>query len=320
MLVVAHKATPRRRSSRRGRATRRNASIDIPAVSRPAPPPQASARLYHAICAVCGRVSFYLLFRHSSSRWACSPQSSTGRTPAPRPRCERNGGDAHPHPPRGSRIAEAHTREHKSLRVDDRVRPTQLPQRQALAVRQHGAALDRRRDAGGRASVPAHHRLPRPRQARRRNRARPRPPPPRGHRDVADQRATVPALSGESRRLGSRAARCRCGRRALARARAPRDARFAMAEAEVRAASDETTAGRPSRSSAQPVLGRPLGRQSGSEPRTVARAGGTGHRPAVLLFEADRRSAECALLDRRGAAVAAPVYLSDTVPEKVNGR
>src|SRR4051794_17961214 len=55
------------------------------------------------------------------------------------------------------------------------MRPAQRAQRQALAIGRHGAALDRCRDARGRAPVPAHHRLHRPRQARHRDRARPRP-------------------------------------------------------------------------------------------------------------------------------------------------
>ena len=50
-----------------------------------------------------------------------------------------HGGDAHAHPPRHPRIAEANAREHQPVRVDDRVRAAQRAQRQALAVRRHGA-------------------------------------------------------------------------------------------------------------------------------------------------------------------------------------
>jgi len=71
----------------------------------------------------------------------------------------------------------------------DRVRQAQLAQRQALAERRHGAALDRRRHARSRATVPADHRLQGPRQARHRDRARPRRrtnrPHPRGGRTLA---------------------------------------------------------------------------------------------------------------------------------------
>ena len=49
-----------------------------------------------------------------------------------------HGGDAHPHPPRGPWQAQEHAREHEPDRVDDRHRPAQQPQRQALAVRRHG--------------------------------------------------------------------------------------------------------------------------------------------------------------------------------------
>ena len=87
--------------------------------------------------------------------------------------------DAHPHPPRRPRPAEAHARIDQSLRVDDRMRPAHQPQRQALAVRRDVPTLDRRRHARSRASVPADHRLPRSRQARHRDRARPQPPPAR---------------------------------------------------------------------------------------------------------------------------------------------
>ena len=71
----------------------------------------------------------------------------------------------------------------RTHRVDDRDRPPHQPQRQALAIRRHVPALDRRRHARSRAAVPQSHRLQRPRQARDRGRARPhrpaRPSPPR---------------------------------------------------------------------------------------------------------------------------------------------
>ena len=85
--------------------------------------------------------------------------------------------DAHPHPPRRPRPAEAHARVDQSLRVDDRDRPTHQPQHQALVLRRNVPALDRRRHTRSRASVPADHRLPRSRQARHRDRTRPHPPP-----------------------------------------------------------------------------------------------------------------------------------------------
>jgi putative transposase len=90
-------------------------------------------------------------------------------------RARRPGGDAHPDPPRDPRQPQEDAPEHEPVRVDDRMRPAQRAQRQALAVGRHGAALDRYRDARGRAPVPAHHRLRRPRQAGHRDRARPRP-------------------------------------------------------------------------------------------------------------------------------------------------
>ena len=57
-------------------------------------------------------------------------------------------------------------------REHDRVHPPLEPQRQALAERQHGAALDRRRDARSRATVPARDRRRRSREARDRRRGR----------------------------------------------------------------------------------------------------------------------------------------------------
>ena len=83
--------------------------------------------------------------------------------------------DAHRHPPRRQGRAEAHAAEHQPVRVDDRVRPPHLAQRQALAVRRHVPALDRRRDARSRTTVPPNHRPRRPRQARPHRRTRDRP-------------------------------------------------------------------------------------------------------------------------------------------------
>jgi hypothetical protein len=54
-------------------------------------------------------------------------------------------------------------------------RPPIQPQRQALAVRRDVPALDSRRDARGRATVPTDHWLRRPRQARARRRSRDHP-------------------------------------------------------------------------------------------------------------------------------------------------
>ena len=59
-------------------------------------------------------------------------------------------GDAHRHPPRRARPAQAHARLDEPVRVDDRDRPPHQPQRQALAVRRHVPALDRRRHARSR--------------------------------------------------------------------------------------------------------------------------------------------------------------------------
>ena len=62
----------------------------------------------------------------------------------------------------------------RTLRVDQpcesmiEMRPPHQPQRQALAIRRDGPALDRRRHARSRTPVPQDHRLPRPRQARHR--------------------------------------------------------------------------------------------------------------------------------------------------------
>jgi site-specific DNA recombinase len=89
----------------------------------------------------------------------------------------RDGGDAHGHPPRRHRLAQAHAREHEPVRVDDRDRPPHPTQRETLVIGRDGAALDRRRHARSRTPVSEDHRLPRPRHPRRRDRTRPRPPP-----------------------------------------------------------------------------------------------------------------------------------------------
>ena len=107
----------------------------------------------------------------------CSPPSSTARIPAPPRRCARASRRRSPSPACGIRgRLEAHAGAHEPDRVDDRDRPAHQPQRQALAVRRHVPALDRRRDARSRAASSAGHRLQRPRQARHRRRARPRRP------------------------------------------------------------------------------------------------------------------------------------------------
>jgi len=91
------------------------------------------------------------------------------RVTARRPR-----GNADAHPPRDQRAAQAHAPEHEPDRVDGRVHAPHQPQRQALAIRRHVPALDRRRHARSRTAVPQDHRLHRPREARHRRRARPR--------------------------------------------------------------------------------------------------------------------------------------------------
>ena len=85
-----------------------------------------------------------------STGCARSPTSSPAPTPAPPRRCARAGGDAHRHPPRRPRPAQAHARLDEPVRVDDRDRPPHQPQRQALAERRHVPALDRRRHARSR--------------------------------------------------------------------------------------------------------------------------------------------------------------------------
>ena len=63
-------------------------------------------------------------------------------------------GDAHPAAARDPRQSEADARFDQPVRVDDRVRPPHQPQRQALAVRRHGAPLDSRRHARSRTPIP----------------------------------------------------------------------------------------------------------------------------------------------------------------------
>ncbi len=86
-------------------------------------------------------------------------------------------GDADRHPPRRPRRAQADAVLDEPVRVDDRHRPPGEPQRQALAVGRHVPALDRRRHARSRASVPTRDRPPEAPRARRGRRARDRPPP-----------------------------------------------------------------------------------------------------------------------------------------------
>jgi len=76
-----------------------------------------------------------------------------GRVAARGPR-----GDAHRHPPGRAREPQAHARLDEPVRVDDRDRPPDQPQCQALAQRRHVPALDRRRHARGRDPVPPRHR------------------------------------------------------------------------------------------------------------------------------------------------------------------
>ena len=82
----------------------------------------------------------------------------------------------------------------------------------------------------------------------------------------------------------------------------------------------ETLAHLSDRWSAQPVLGRPLGRQSGSEPRLVARAGAQATVLPSFYSKPTGDPLNVPFLTALAPHVAAPVYLSDTVPEKVNGR
>lgn len=77
------------------------------------------------------------------------------------------GGDRHRAAPRRLRAPPPHPCLYQPLRVDDRDRPQDAGQGEALEGRRHADALDRRRHARGRVPVQAHHRLPRPGQPRR---------------------------------------------------------------------------------------------------------------------------------------------------------
>jgi len=112
--------------------------------------------------------------------------------PAQPRRCGRAAGDADPDPPRYPRQAQDHAPEHEPDRVDDRHRPANEPQRQALAVRRHVPQMDRRRDARGRDTVPQDHGLQRPRKARPRRRTRSRRTAPAdSHHEQGDSRTPV---------------------------------------------------------------------------------------------------------------------------------
>ena len=117
---------------------------------------------------------------HDSRARPAPPARPRARPQLPRRRrlaARRARGDAHAHPARRHRLAQAHAREHQPVRVDDRDRPPHPAQREALVLRRDGAALDRRRHARSRTPVSEDHRLPRPRHPRRRDRTRPRPTP-----------------------------------------------------------------------------------------------------------------------------------------------
>src|SRR5207244_9717826 len=72
----------------------------------------------------------------------------------------RGRGDAHAHPARRRRLAENDARLHQPDRIDDRDRPADAAERETLAGRRNGPALDSRRHARSRASVPPRNRLP----------------------------------------------------------------------------------------------------------------------------------------------------------------
>jgi len=104
---------------------------------------------------------------------------------------EGDGRDAHRHPARHPRLAEADAAVDQPMRVDDRDRPPHLAQREALASGRHVPALDRRRHARSRTTVSKDHRLPRPRQTRRRDRTRPRSLRPSGGDAHARMRRSI---------------------------------------------------------------------------------------------------------------------------------
>jgi len=77
---------------------------------------------------------------------------------------------------RCSRSSATHADVDQPLRINDRMHPPHLRQRQTLAERRHGAALDRRRDARSRTQLQTHPRSRRPRRTRDRSRTRHHPP------------------------------------------------------------------------------------------------------------------------------------------------
>jgi putative transposase len=97
-------------------------------------------------------------------------------------------GDADRHPAWRPRRATQDAAVDEPVRVDDRVRPSHQPQRQALAQRRHVPALDRRRNARGPTAVPARDRLPQAARTRRRRRARHRPSHGHRHADARGRR------------------------------------------------------------------------------------------------------------------------------------
>ncbi len=109
-----------------------------------------------------------------------SPRTAPGPRPRTRPdppRCCRvtqggPGGDDHHPAPQGHRDTETHALQHEPDRVDDRDRPQDPTQRQALAIRGHGPQVDRRRDAPSPTAIPEGRRLQATRRARHQNRTR----------------------------------------------------------------------------------------------------------------------------------------------------
>jgi putative transposase len=91
-----------------------------------------------------------------------SPVSLTAPIPARLPRCARAGRDAHRHPAGRTTHARPDPQVDQLDRVDDRHLPRPRRQRQALAGRPDGTALDRRWDGRGGHPVPPRQRLPAP--------------------------------------------------------------------------------------------------------------------------------------------------------------
>ena len=93
--------------------------------------------------------------RARSSASACSPPSSSARHPGAAASLREGLEETLTVTRLGVRGRLKRTlASHEPVRVDDRDRPPHQPQRQALAVRRHVPALDRRRDARSRAPVP----------------------------------------------------------------------------------------------------------------------------------------------------------------------